>query len=192
MNAYFKENIMSNLFINACVRAESRTLTIARDVIKKSNLQYDELILTNENLTQLNTERLTLREKLLSSNDLSHEMFKHAKQFAEAENIIIAAPYWDLGFPALLKIYLENICVPNITFKYTENGPVGLCKAKSLTYITTAGGKIFADFGYSYIKTLANSLFGITSTICIKAENLDIENISNREVLKKAKIITTK
>lgn len=183
---------MSNLFINACVRNESRTLVIAKDFIKKSNLKYEELILKNEDLIPLNTEKLELREKILSSNNLSHEMFKYAKQFAEADNIIIAAPYWDLGFPAILKIYLENICIPNITFKYTEKGPVGLCSAKSLTYITTAGGTIFADFGYSYVKSLASSLFGITNLTCIKAENLDIENISHTEILTKAKIITTK
>lgn len=183
---------MSNLFINACVRENSRTLKIAKTIIEKSNMDYVEIKLDEENLKPLNSSLLIHRESLLKSKNLDNEMFKYAQQFAAAENIIIAAPYWDLGFPALLKIYLENICVPNITFKYTENGPAGLCKAKSLTYVTTAGGKIIADYGYSYIKSLANSLFGITNTICIKAENLDIENISHTELFQKATIIKSK
>lgn len=183
---------MSDLFINACVRKESRTLIIAKHIMKNKKLNCVEVNLNTENIPPLTSKNLQTRESLLKDKNFNHNMFDYAKQFAEAENIVIAAPYWDLGFPALLKIYLENICVPNITFKYTENGPVGLCKAKQLIFVTTAGGKIFADFGYSYIKTLANALFGITNTTCIKAENLDVENISHTELFQKATIIKSK
>ena len=182
---------MSNLFINACVREESRTIIIAKDIIKKFNLECVEINLQKENLKPLDETFLKDREKCLNNNDLSNNMFKLAKQFAEAENIVIAAPYWDLSFPALLKMYIENICVSGITFKYENNKPNGLCRAKKLIYVTTAGGKIFADFGYSYIKQLANSLWGIQDTICFKAENLDVENISYEEVLNKVNIIET-
>lgn len=42
-------------------------------------------------------------------------MFKYAKQFAEADEIVIAAPYWDLAFPATVRIYFEAITVTGIT-----------------------------------------------------------------------------
>ena len=181
---------MANLFINACVRKEfSRTLIIAKKIMEDMKLDYTEIDLHKKHLKPLNIKRLNKREKLLKEKKLSNKMFEHAKQFAEAENIIIAAPYWDLAFPSLLKIYLENICVSNITFMYNEKGPVGLCKAKKLIYITTAGGNIFTDFGYTYVKSLANSLFGIKNTICYKAENLDVENITIDNVLQKANVI---
>lgn len=68
-------------------------------------------------------------------------MFDYAHQFADADDIIIAAPYWDLGFPAQLKTYIENIYVPGIVSAYNDHGQsCGLCRARSLTYITTAGG----------------------------------------------------
>lgn len=181
---------MANLFVNACVRKESsRTLIIAKKIMEDMKLDYTEIDLQEKHLKPLNIKTLNKREKLLKEKNLSNKMFEFAKQFAEAENIIIAAPYWDLAFPSLLKIYLENICVSNITFMYNEKGPVGLCKAKKLIYITTAGGNIFADFGYTYVKSLASSLFGIKKTICYKAENLDVENITTNNVLQKAKVI---
>lgn len=180
---------MANLFINACVRDESRTVIIAKDIIKKNNFEYVELNLEKQNLRPLDAAFLKKRENFLKNGDLSDNMFDLAKQFASAENIIIAAPYWDLSFPSLLKIYVENICVSGITFEYVDNKPKGLCKAKKLIYITTAGGVIFADFGYAYIKELANSLWGIKDTICFKAENLDVENILKEEVLDKSTIV---
>ena len=183
---------MANLFINACVREESRTIVVAKDIIKKLNLECVEVNLEKENIQPLTSKTLKHREELISKNNLSDNTFKFARQFAEAENIVIAAPYWDLSFPALLKAYLENICVLGITFDYENDFPKGLCKAKKLIYVTTAGGKIFADFGYGYVKALANSLLGIQDTVCFKAENMDVENISKDEVLSKAKIIEVK
>ena len=56
------------------------------------------------------------------------------------------------AFPAKLKIYFEQITVSGLTFKYRNGNPLGLCKAKSLTYVTTSGGPIIADFGYTYEK----------------------------------------
>ena len=47
--------------------------------------------------------------------------------------IVIGAPFWDLSFPAILKIFIENIYVTGLVTKFGENGkPVGLCKAKKL------------------------------------------------------------
>ena len=180
---------MENLFINACVRgANSRTLVIAKDILKDIEGTTTELVLDSIDLHPLTSTTLALRDNLIISGNFENSMFDYAKQFASADTIIIAAPYWDLAFPALLKIYLENICVSGITFRYDNGRPIGLCKAKKLIYITTAGGPIFADFGYNYIKTMFNALLGITDTVCYKAENLDVCNISVNEVLTKATI----
>ena len=42
-------------------------------------------------------------------------MFDLARQFARAEIIVMAAPYWDLSFQAALKQYLEQVNVVGIT-----------------------------------------------------------------------------
>ena len=89
---------------------------------------------------------------------------------------MIAAPYWDLSFPAMLKQYLEQITVVGITFKYSEEGiPLGLCKAKRLFYITTVGG-FYApeEYGFGYVKALAQNYYGIQDVRKIEALGLDI------------------
>ena len=79
-------------------------------------------------------------------------MFDYAHQFADADDIIIAAPYWDLGFPAQLKTYIENIYVTGIVSAYNDHGQsCGLCRARSLTYITTAGGAYDPRFSFDYL-----------------------------------------
>ena len=122
------------------------------------------------------SDYIELRDALLEKKQYDHPMFQFAKQFAAADKIVMAAPYWDLAFPALLKIYLEAVTVTGITFRYTEEGrPATLCRAKKLIYVTTAGGPILDfNFGFDYVSMLARGFYEIPEVLCLKAENLDI------------------
>lgn len=179
---------MKLLFVNGCVRKNSRTLELARhlltllsadlagagDFAESSPLVVEELELAQLALSGHSRKSLGERDKLLQSRDFHHKMFDYAHQFASAEVIVVAAPYWDLSFPAIVKTYIENICVSGITFDYEGAVPVGMCRAKKFYYVTTAGGPIFCDYGYSYWESLCKNFFGITETCCIKAEGLDM------------------
>lgn len=164
------------LFVNACVREESRTKRLADCLLKKISDEIKEINLEKENISPLDSKTLDLRTKLAEAKDFDNPMFDYAKDFAKADTIVIAAPFWDLSFPASLKCYVESVNVVGLTFEYTSDGiPYGLCKAKKLYYITTSGGKIFnEEYGFGYIKSLCNNLYGIKEVTCIKAENLDI------------------
>lgn len=175
------------LFVNACVRENSRTLDIAKIALEKLNNAYTEVNLQKTDLKPLNRESLDIREKLILQDDFSDEMFRYAKDFAAADKIVIAAPYWDLAFPALLKIYLEQITVPGITFRYAKGVPQGLCRAKRLIYVTTAGGIIYDNFGFEYVKALAQKIYGIGEVLFFKAENLDIDGNDVNDILRRAK-----
>lgn len=166
------------LFINACVRENSRTLELGRCLLEKISGEATEVELYSTALPPLDLKGMEVRACASRNKDFSDEAFHLAKQFASADNIVIAAPYWDLMFPAVLKTYLECVSVPGITFVYSENGrPIGLCKAKNLYYITTAGGYIGENnFGFTYIKALAGSLFGIENVRFFSAEGLDISD----------------
>ena len=179
---------MSILFINACVRENSRTLVLAKNVMADMNGEITEVDLNIEDLQPLDRTLLEKRDCLTREGKLDDPMLRFAKQFAAADEIVIAAPFWDLSFPAKLKIYLEQITVAGITFQYIDGRPAGLCQAKRLTYVTTSGGPIFADFGYTYVKTLAQSFYGIGQTRAVRAMNLDVEMISAEELLAKASI----
>ena len=164
------------LFINACVRKESRTKELADYVLSKLNEPYEEIYLNSISFPAVDEDFLDRRDRLIAERNFSDPMFDLAKQFAEADDIIIAAPFWDLSFPAVLKQYLEQINVREITFYYTAEGiPTGLCKAKCLTYVTTAGGKFFPEeYGAGYVKALARNFYGIPEFRLIKATGLDI------------------
>ena len=179
---------MSILFVNACVRENSRTLVLSKSIMKDMIGDIIEVKLDLEDIEPLSRASLEKREALIREGKYDDPMFRYAKQFAEADDIVIAAPFWDISFPAKLKVYLEQITVSGLTFKYVNGRPTGLCKAKSLTYVTTSGGPIFADFGYSYVKTLAENFYGIKSTKAYRAMNLDVQTISAEELLTKAEI----
>ena len=65
---------------------------------------------------------------------------------------------------------------------------VSLCKAKKLVYITTADGPVISDeFGFGYIKSLAENFYGINDINYIKAEGLDIFGANIQKILEIAK-----
>ena len=176
------------LFINGCVRAESRTLELAKAVLSKEAGQVQEVKLYPDGPDGLTAETLQQRDALLRKGEYSHPMFRPANQFAQADTIVIAAPYWDLMFPARVRAYLEAITVTGITFQYSADGiPQGLCKAQRLIYVTTAGGPIIHNFGFDYVKALAQSFYGISDVRLVKAEGLDIWGVDVKAILEEAK-----
>ena len=179
---------MSILWINACVRKQSRTLVLAKNVMKEMHGEIIEVDLNREEIAPLNDVLLEKRDRLIREEKWDDPMLRYARQFAEADEIVIAAPFWDLSFPARLKIYLEQITVAGITFHYRDGMPVGLCKASRLTYVTTSGGPIFEDFGYRYVKTLAQQFYGIPKTRAVRAINLDVEMITAEELMERATV----
>ena len=183
---------MSILFINACVRENSRTLVLAQKILSDMSGEVIEVNLNQENIVPLNRELLEKREKIIISGNKNDPMLCYARQFAQADEIVIAAPFWDLSFPAILKMYMEQITVEGITFDYVGGKPEGFCKAERLIYVTTSGGEIFADFGYEYIKALAKNFYGIKETEAHRAMNLDVNRISAEELLTKATISVIK
>ena len=57
-----------------------------------------------------------------------------------AETIVIGAPMYNFGIPSVLKSYFDHIARAGLTFKYTEQGPVGLLTGKKAVVFSTRGG----------------------------------------------------
>ena len=178
------------LFINACVRKESRTRKLAEKLLIKLNKPYEEVRLEDISFPVVNEIFLNIRNQFISDGDFHSLIFDHARRFAQAETIVIAAPYWDLSFPSALKQYLEQISVVGITFRYSEDGvPIGLCRAKRLIYVTTAGGYyVPEEFGYGYVKALAQNYYGIQDVRQITAAGLDIDGANVDEIMLNAEV----
>ncbi len=162
---------------------------LARYLLEKLGGDVTEVRPVELGFAPVDEQFLSKRDKACTSGDFSDAAFLPAKQFREAETVVIAAPYWDLSFPAALKQYFEQINVLGLTFGYSAGGePVSLCKVKKLYYVTTAGGKILSDdHGYGYVKDLAQSFYKVGQTFYIKAEMLDIDGSDTEGILEKAK-----
>ena len=176
------------LFINACVRKHSRTKRLADRLLSHLDGEVEEVRLEDVHFGVSDERFIAERDRLLAAGRFDHPMFSLARSFAAANLIVVAAPFWDLSFPAALKQYFEQINAIGITFRYTESGePQGLCKASRLYYVTTSGGPIYSDaFGYGYVKALAQTFYGIHDTELISAEGLDIVGNDAEELLQVA------
>ena len=176
------------LYINACVRQNSRTKRLADCLISCLEGETEEIRLENMDFGVSDESFIKERIWLLAKGEYDHPMFSLARTFAAADLIVIAAPYWDLSFPAALKQYFEKVNAIGITFFYDEAGqPRGLCKARKLYYVTTAGGPIDSDaFGYGYVKALAETFYGIPETERISLENLDLDGADAEAMLREA------
>ena len=164
------------LFLNACVRADSRTKRLADYLLAHLGGEVTERRLWKLDYPAANAAFLSRRDDLIAGGEYEHPLFQWAREFAAADTIVIAAPYWDLSFPAALKQYIEQINVVGVTFRYSDTGiPVGLCRAKRLFYVTTAGGNyVPTDYGFGYVRELAASFYGIPDVRLIQAAGLDI------------------
>ena len=176
------------LYVNACVRKESRTKRLAEKLLIRLDKPYEEICLEDRTFPVVNEDYLNRRDQLISKGDFQNPMFHLARQFSRAETIVIAAPFWDLSFPSMFKQYLEQINVVGITFQYSEEGvPVGLCRADRLFYVTTAGGTYVPEvFGFGYVKALAQNYYGIQNVRKLEAVGLDMDGANVNGILRDA------
>lgn len=168
------------LFIDCCIRREeSRTRRLAQAFLDALDPEWYHVTLLDpegEALQPLTGAFFRAREELLARGELDHPRFRYAHQLAQADLVVIAAPFWDLSFPALLKIYIENVSVDGITISCDREGIHGICKASHMVFLTTRGavfGGSPLEQGSRYLETMA-AFFGIPEYACIAAEGLDL------------------
>lgn len=163
------------LFINACIRPESRTLVLAKHLLSKLSGNVEEVNLEKEQIQPLNTQSLKYRQDLLATEKFDDPMLRYARQFKEADTIVIAAPYYDLSFPSALKNYLEAVACVGLTFYYDENEVAQTnTKATKHYYVSTGGGILKKQFGFEYIKALVGEFYHIYDVEGFFAEKLDL------------------
>lgn len=181
---------------NAKEDGESRTYKISDSFIeayKKSNPE-DEIItldLYEEGIDFLPKGQLAELHRPKPGEGKDHPILKYAFQFLEADKYIVAAPFWNLSFPAILKAYIDYISVTGITFKYTAEGAVGLCQGKKAAYIVARGG-VYSDgpaaaveMGERYLRTIFGFL-GVKDFTTIAAEGVDVIGVDVNAIVGKA------
>lgn len=173
------------LYVDTCLRTGSRTRELADaflNAYRKAHPQdtVDVVRLAEADIHCIRGEELERREALKSEGKIDAPEFAEARRFAAADGIVVAAPMWELSFPAILKAYIETVSVPGITFRYGEGdtGCIGCCKASRLLYLTTQGGIYTGaasglELGEKEMKSLSQ-FFGIPGFDCLFAEGTDL------------------
>lgn len=122
----------------------------------------------------------------------AERMDQLTNQFLNADKVVFAAPFWNLGYPPMLKAYIDTICIAGKTFKYTENGPVGLVSDKPLLLIETRGGfysegpTAELENSQRYLRTIMGFM-GVKNFNSVIAENLDVNENHKEKAIEQAK-----
>lgn len=114
-----------------------------------------------------------------------------ADQFVAADKYVFVSPMWNFSFPPVLKAYIDATSAAGKTFKYTENGPVGLLTSKKGLHIQASGG-IYSEgpaaafeSGHSYLKKVAQ-FYGIPSFEGIFVEGMAVTPDQAQSIKEKA------
>lgn len=141
----------------------------------------DEIIHINlfkENIPLIDADVFSGWEKLRSGVDFNElttnekakvgRLSELSEQFISADKYVFVTPLWNFSFPAVMKAYLDSVAVAGKTFKYTEQGPVGLLVDKKALHIQARGGFYSEDpaaqmeMGHRYINVMMQ-FFGVPS-----------------------------
>jgi FMN-dependent NADH-azoreductase len=167
------------VYINACIRGEeSRTGKLAAAMLEVLGKRYD---ITEINISNMDLGCVTANEfNRRKHTGIPEEDMHYGNIIANADRIVVAAPFWDMSFPAVLKAFIEHMCAPGLTFKYNPNGSdQGICKAEKMLYITTRGGFTETgsplDQGTSYLNAIC-WLWGIPHLETIAVTGTDVHS----------------
>lgn len=96
------------------------------------------------------------------------------QEFLAADVVVVGAPRYNFGVPSTLKAWIDRIAVAGRTFRYTENGPVGLAGNKKVIVAEASGGEYAGtaiDFVAPYLKQVFDFL-GIADVEFVRAERV--------------------
>lgn len=162
------------IFIDSCMREESRTKRIATPIIAELSKRYEVERIALEGASYPAVDSKTLQDRNIGI--VPEHFVDLAKKVAAADRIVIAAPFWDMSFPAILKLFIENLSLFGVTFNTDDKTCYGLCKCQKLLYITTRGMNISTgdplEQATPYLKALS-FLWGLGEIVTISAQNLD-------------------
>lgn len=89
-----------------------------------------------------------------------------------ADLLLIGVPIYNFGVPGALKIWVDLICRPGVTFRYDVAGPEGLLRGKSAILAVASGGTEVgseADFATAYMRHVL-AFVGITDTTVVATD----------------------
>lgn len=96
------------------------------------------------------------------------------EEIEAADTLVLGVPIYNFGVPAAFKAWVDMIARARKTFKYTENGPVGLLEGKKAYVVIASGGTQSGseiDFATPYVRHVLGFV-GIHDVSIIAADQL--------------------
>ena len=165
---------MKVLYINANPRNKKSVSEEIADVFveqfttleKDAEIEYVHLYETE--LQEIDEDVLAAWGKKRSGEPLTeveaHKtkvMDKVLDQFLAADVYVFITPFWNLLFPPRLKTYIDSLCIPGKTFRYTAGGQEGMVEDKRAIHIEVVGGVYKGtglNFSEDYLKEIMRFL----------------------------------
>jgi FMN-dependent NADH-azoreductase len=117
---------------------------------------------------------------------LSDELIAELKA---ADVLVIGAPMYNFGIPSTLKAWFDHVLRAGVTFRYTENGPVGLIGDKRVILVSARGGLYpegaDADSQERHVRTLLGFI-SLEDVTVIRADGLALGEAPRAEALARA------
>jgi len=113
-------------------------------------------------------ERNAAQQAIVAESDALVDELKRA------DAIVIGLPMYNFDVPSTLKAYFDHVARAGVTFRYTEQGPVGLLTGKKAYVIATRGGYHAgnaSDTESAYVRGFL-AFLGITDVEFVYAEGL--------------------
>jgi FMN-dependent NADH-azoreductase len=108
------------------------------------------------------------------------------RELRDADVILIGMPIYNFGVPAALKAWVDLIARARLTFRYTENGPVGLLQGKK-AYLVVASGGVGVDSTLDFATPYMRQALGFVGIDDVEVIAADRQNIRGDEALNMAR-----
>ncbi|MCF6289313.1 MAG: NAD(P)H-dependent oxidoreductase [Proteobacteria bacterium] len=158
---------ISKIIVNQLTLKFPNTVVVSRDIAH--DMQFVDEQWIGASFTQADERTNEQNIKLLDSDTLINEL-------QAADYIVIGSPIYNFSIPASFKAWIDMVARAGVTFKYTNDGPVGLLRNKKV-YIAMASGGIEIgkeyDFASGYLKHVL-SFLGILDVTIIDTSKFDL------------------
>ena len=111
------------------------------------------------------------------------------EELRRADVIVIGLPMYNFGVPSTLKAYFDHIARAGVTFRYTDEGAVGMVTGKKAYVFATRGGKYAGtglDLETGFVRQFL-VFIGIDDVEFIYAEGLAIGDATKEAALSAAR-----
>ncbi|MGB3456616.1 MAG: NAD(P)H-dependent oxidoreductase [Litorimonas sp.] len=141
------------------VRVETRDVSDALPVVTESWIGAS--FTPEDDRTPAQADALSLSDRLVG-------------ELERADLVVLSVPIYNFSVPASLKLWIDQVARAGKTFRYTDNGPVGLLENKRAVILLASGGTQAGsdvDFATPYLKHVLGFL-GIHDVETVAADQL--------------------